>query len=281
LLRIHFLNVGHGDCTIIKHPSGRLTVVDINNSQEFDADSFAEELNEERQKASQKPQTRGLGMLASSPRNALTSPVGLASSNVLSSNSDAFSRILREYAADQAARAEVARRAKLELTDPIAFLKTHYPHERPFRFILTHPDLDHMRGVKSLYENVGITNIWDTLHTKPTPHYRSDADKEDWEFYRSLREGTVEITPKNYTRGDSFFAFGKEEDGRPGGDNIEILSPTSALVGRATPRKRRTISALSCVSTMLAEACCCRATPKPLRGMGWKKPMACALRATS
>lgn len=24
MLRVHFLNVGHGDCTIIEHPSGRL-----------------------------------------------------------------------------------------------------------------------------------------------------------------------------------------------------------------------------------------------------------------
>jgi competence protein ComEC len=33
MLRIHFLNVGHGDCTIISHPSGRLTMIDINNSK--------------------------------------------------------------------------------------------------------------------------------------------------------------------------------------------------------------------------------------------------------
>ena len=44
MLRVHFLNVGHGDCTIIKHPSGRLTMIDLNNSQDFDAETFAEEL---------------------------------------------------------------------------------------------------------------------------------------------------------------------------------------------------------------------------------------------
>ena len=41
-LRIHFLNVGHGDCTIIEHPSGRLTVIDINNGEYIDYDSYKE-----------------------------------------------------------------------------------------------------------------------------------------------------------------------------------------------------------------------------------------------
>jgi competence protein ComEC len=192
----------------------------------------AEELAEERQKAS-----RGLGMASPFSSNPLTGLGALATSNVLSADSGGFTGFLREYAADQVARADVVKRAKLELTDPIAFLKTHYPNERPFRFILTHPDLDHMRGLKSLYEHVGFTNFWDTLHTKPTPHYRSDADKEDWEFYCSLREKRLEITPKNYTRGASLYAFGKEEDGRPGGDNIEILSPTPTLVGACDTSK--------------------------------------------
>jgi competence protein ComEC len=42
MLRVHFLNVGHGDCTLIQHHSGRLTMVDINTSQEYDPDSFKE-----------------------------------------------------------------------------------------------------------------------------------------------------------------------------------------------------------------------------------------------
>jgi hypothetical protein len=82
MLRIHFLNVGHGDCTIISHPSGRLTMIDINNSQKYDGESFQELLKEERQKAdaygfASALQARGMlaasynplrgGMLAASP----------------------------------------------------------------------------------------------------------------------------------------------------------------------------------------------------------------------
>ena len=122
--------------------------------------------------------------------------------------------------------ADAVQDSKNELTDPIEFLKREYPGKSLSRFILTHPDLDHMRGLKRLHECIGFTNFWDTAHTKPTPSYRSDADREDWEFYQTLRSASV----RNYTRGDSCFAFGKDENGVPGGDCIEILSPTPTLV---------------------------------------------------
>ncbi len=35
-LKIHFLNVGRGDCTIIEFPSGNLTMVDIDNLKDLD-----------------------------------------------------------------------------------------------------------------------------------------------------------------------------------------------------------------------------------------------------
>jgi competence protein ComEC len=132
----------------------------------------------------------------------------------------------------------VFERAKRELTNPIEFLKGRYPGERLWRFILTHPDLDHMRGLKLLHDNIGIDNFWDTDHTKETPDFRSDGDEEDWKFYQLLRGGTHGAKALKYTRGDSYFAFGKEEDGRPGGDSIEILSPTPALIGACNTAKK-------------------------------------------
>jgi len=41
-MKIHFLNVGHGDCTIIEHSSGRLTMIDINNGDDLDPTSASE-----------------------------------------------------------------------------------------------------------------------------------------------------------------------------------------------------------------------------------------------
>lgn len=35
-----------------------------------------------------------------------------------------------------------------------------------FRFILTHPDMDHMDGIKDLFSSFDIINFWDTENTK-------------------------------------------------------------------------------------------------------------------
>ena len=148
MMRVHFLNVGHGDCTIIKHPSGRLSMIDINTSQDYDAESFRELMAEQVQKVSN----------PFSPYNPLL---------------------------DALARLDALDKAKDELTDPIDFLQRVYPGERLWRFILTHPDLDHMRGLHRLYNTIGFTNFWDTDHTKEIKEYRSDDDKVDWNFIKS------------------------------------------------------------------------------------------------
>lgn len=212
MLRVHFLNVGHGDCTIIKHPSGRLTVIDINNSQEYDEDSFKEFMKEQ-----------------TNPRNYLASLLGGSLKPSLNNALLGFSppkdivTMLRE-------QIEAKSQAQKELTDPVAFLQNNYPGQSVWRFVLTHPDLDHMRGIKNLHDAIGFSNFWDTNHTKPAPVFRSDADKMDWEFYQKLRSGNTYTAHRFYMRGDSFFAFGKDENGQSGGDSIEILSPTTDLV---------------------------------------------------
>ena len=197
-------------------------MIDINNSQDYDSDSFTELVKEERTKAdASRARHAGLGSLFSqSPLIAADfAPNSLRGVGALDTRSNA---LLGAY---DLAYVDAARDAALELTDPIEFLQRTYPGKSLFRFILTHPDLDHMRGLKRLHDTVGFTNFWDTNHTKPTPNFRGDADREDWKFYQSIRS-----TAKNYTRGDAFFAFSRDENGLPGGDSIEYLSPTSALI---------------------------------------------------
>lgn len=182
-------------------------MIDINNSQDYDEASLKDLLTE---------QTRQSSALA-----ALASPFGYAFSGA-SPVQNALTIYLE--------RLEAQAKAKNELTDPIEFLQKKYPFERIWRFVLTHPDLDHMRGLKSLHEKIGFDNFWDTGHTKPAPSFRSDDDKVDWEFYQQLRTGNLSHNRKVYNRGACLFAFGMDEFGRPGGDGIEILSPTLDLV---------------------------------------------------
>jgi competence protein ComEC len=182
-------------------------MIDVNNSQDYDSDTFGEVLAEQREKQ----RARQLaGALTALGGNQVTGVGALG--NPLAEVTDAM---------------EVA---KGEVTDPVAFMQKHYSGRRLWRFILTHPDLDHMRGIKRLYETIGFNNFWDTAHNKPTPKFKNDADKDDWDFYQKLRSGGMGLRPKNYLRGTELFAFGRNEDGSVGGDNIRILSPTRALI---------------------------------------------------
>lgn len=194
-MKVWFLNVGHGDCTLIEHASGRLTMIDINNSQDYDPETRQEILSE---------QSGGKTLLAS----------------------------FMDWAAVEATEAR-------ELTDPVDFLKTNFPGRPLWRFILTHPDLDHMRGLKKLLDHVRVQTFWDTKHTKPTPTFRGAADREDWEAYQSLRTGKSSaygaVGVRIYHRGDALYAFGADEFGG-GGDNIQILSPTPQLVQTCNQR---------------------------------------------
>ena len=190
-LRVHFLNVGHGDCSIIEHPSGRLTMIDINNSQEYDSETYSEVLSEE------------------------------------ISKSHIYDSVLSRTAPSLSPYANVNDRAKRELTDPIAYMKRNFPGRRLWRFVLTHPDLDHMRGLKRVSDEIGLDNFWDTSHAKEVTSFRGEADRIDWCFYQELREsGTL----KYYQRGGDAYAFSRNSDGSLGGDGIEVLSPTDEIV---------------------------------------------------
>ena len=91
MLKVHFLNVGKGNCVVVKFPSGRLAVIDIDDSR----------------------------VDAGNP-----------------------------------------------LQDPVQFLNKNYPNESIFRFVLTHPDMDHMSGLDELCRSRTITNFWDTQNNK-------------------------------------------------------------------------------------------------------------------
>ena len=152
MIKIDFLNVGKGNCTIIKFPNERLAVIDIGNSHITDKDDV--------------------------------------------------------------------------LTDPIGFLNKFYPKEPIFRFILTHPDMDHMTGLNELFDSRTVSNFWDTEHSKEIETESTEFgkyNKEDWEKYLQIR--TSESNPKALKLlRDATADCCWVEDG------IKILSPSQALI---------------------------------------------------
>src|SRR5207247_463011 len=100
-LKVHFLNVGQGDCTIIEFPSGRIGIVDIDNLSILDEDTRAEMLQEYRES------------------------VEFHTGQILGKDT---SRMEEEF----------VRARERELTDPLAYYDAHIgPSKEIFRFIVT------------------------------------------------------------------------------------------------------------------------------------------------
>lgn len=193
---IHILNVGHGDCAIIKHASGRITMIDINNGQTYDPDS-------ERELAEAKVIRR----------------------SVLTERQLFANRIGASFSAQQIASGGYA----AELTDPVAYFKTHFPGQSIFRFILTHPDLDHLRGLSRLVASgVQIEHFWDTGNTIGKVDFQSDDDKADWALYQKIRSGQTSTQALKLMRQQTG-KFWNEDDCGGRGDGWNILAPTTAM----------------------------------------------------
>ncbi len=113
---------------------------------------------------------------------------------------------------------------KAQPDNPIFYLKQK-GIKNIFRFIVSHPDMDHLDGIKDLFEEFNIGNIWDTNNKKEISDKANSGgyNIEDWKFYKSIRDG--KITPSTrltYYSGNSNQYFND--------DYIEILSPTPAII---------------------------------------------------
>jgi competence protein ComEC len=104
VLTLRFLNVGHGDCTFVDLQSGRLMMIDINNSKSL-SDADIEALAEHK------------GISVKSFR----------------------SEGLFTYYWEQ--------RYQQRLVDPYDYYQEHFRGRSVFRYMQTHPDMDHMGGV--------------------------------------------------------------------------------------------------------------------------------------
>ncbi len=165
-LYFYFINVGKGNCTIIDFPSGRLSVIDIDDSRTI----------------------------------------------------------------SEAQRRQMLLEKKATLTDPIDYIISNFNNrDEIFRFILTHPDMDHMSGIKQLFSKKYIRNFWDVPNSKPDPGNwnQSPYDKNDWDFYQSLKNKKVSnvtvVSPLRNGTADCCWVQ----------DGIKILSPSEELIKNA------------------------------------------------
>ena len=167
---IHFLNVRNGDCNIIEHNSGRISVIDVCCARK-------EIINEE---CSQED-----------------------SRIIMNSN------VAGNY------------RQKEHPENPVRYLNKVINCSSIFRYIQTHPDMDHMDRIKDLFTEFDVLNFWDTNNNKSISSddfnkYR----KEDWDFYQRIRNSDSEPTVL-YLTDNSKGEFYRCENG----DGLFILAP--------------------------------------------------------
>lgn len=180
---IHFLNVLEGDCNIIQHDSGRVTVIDVSNA--YNANDTEAEKAVKKVKDEQVKKTNFV-------------PDGKINYN-----------------------------QKANPDNPIDYLNK-FKITDIFRFIITHPDMDHLDGIKDLFEEFTVSNTWDTDNNKELDlkTFPNKFNSDDWKFYTELRDGKYTKTKRlTYNAGDSNSYFNE--------DNIKILSPPKKLVNQA------------------------------------------------
>ena len=183
---IHFLNVKTGDCSIVEHFSGHLTVIDVCNAYIPNATLEAVRIY------LGGPPTRGVPGDFKQKEN----PV-----------------------------------------NPISYLKERGIND-VFRFVVTHPDMDHMDGIKAFFGEFSPTNFWDTDNDESKEFGKGSNggfDEEDWKFYKKLRDGKPKNDPKRLAlyAGARGQYYNRDEDGTGGGDGIYVLAPTPELVREA------------------------------------------------
>jgi beta-lactamase superfamily II metal-dependent hydrolase len=116
----------------------------------------------------------------------------------------------------------------IDLTDPVEYYKGHFANRPIFRFILSHPDLDHMRGLVRLrQEKIEIFNFWDTGHEKSITDFQG-GDEAEWKEYQRLRQSTQAPKVFRPTRGTKN-KYWNQDDAGGDGDGLYILAPTPEL----------------------------------------------------
>lgn len=129
---------------------------------------------------------------------------------------------------------------KLYPVNPIKYLQD-LEINQIFRFILTHPDMDHMDGIKKLFNTFKVINFWDTRNNKAIEIFANSSSykKEDWEFYQDIRnlESECKVLYLLSKSKGYFYNKGQNKNDNSDGDGLYILAPTEDLIQEANSTK--------------------------------------------
>jgi len=118
--------------------------------------------------------------------------------------------------------------------NPIAYMKNHGINS-VWRFIATHPDMDHLDGIEAFFGAFPPTAFWDTDNNCEKEWGNGNNggfSEDDWNFYKKLRDEKPMQNPKRLTlyAGNNGQFWNRDENNNAGADGITILAPTPELV---------------------------------------------------
>lgn len=179
MARVHFLNVNDGDCSIIQHENGDVTMIDVCNARSITQDAGGTQLLENK-----------------------------------------FSLMKGNF------------NQKENPTNPIAYLNS-IGVTTIFRYIQTHPDLDHMDGLSEIHKNFSIINFWDVDNDKKLDLSKSVKYHTDWKCYQQLRDSKENPKSLYFLDGASQKYFRMDDNGLKKDDYLQVLAPTKDLINIA------------------------------------------------
>lgn len=180
---VHFLNVGDGDCSIIEHISGRVSMIDVCKAE--DPDTLQAAIKKASRTVENLSQPQGNFNQKANPENPI------------------------EYLRKR------------------AITSIH-------RFILTHPDMDHMDGMRALFGAFEVINFWDTDNVASKEFADgSPYREEDWAFYTTLRDGKLTNPKRLALYAGATGPYYNQAPPSEGHDGLFVLAPTAELVARA------------------------------------------------
>ena len=177
--KIHFLNVNEGDCIILEHVSGRITIFDMSAGNiDRQQNAFEEALG------------KVLGVAARGNYRMCEHP-----------------------------------------TNPLDYLH-RLGAISIWRFILSHPDMDHLDGFDALLNEFDVLHFWNSGAERKKPNFGNHGGfrEEDWDRYARVIGGKEPGTKSIVVRAGSRFTFANEDDNNGNGDGLYILTPSKGLI---------------------------------------------------
>ena len=117
-------------------------------------------------------------------------------------------------------------------TNPLDYL-VKLGHQEIWRFILSHPDMDHLDGFNALMDDFRVLHFWDSGAKKKKPDFSNYGGyrEEDWNRYANVIAGTEPGTKSIKVQAGERFKYANKDIFAEGvGDALYILAPNQDLV---------------------------------------------------